>query len=183
MLIAPDYCLASREAGLKPEGQSLGQHPFTLFLTICYCEHAVQPLSPLRVLPPLPEWFVRGSPLLPGMASSDPGELRPPSLPISTTPRVQNKFSFLFTSLLYTNHVLVRPPELNGMGAQATSPISPRKCWWESSLHGQQVKALHQKSKSSRREAIRERGRSEGVWVKTGSELHLEKAKAAGERQ
>lgn len=80
---------------------------------------------------------------------------------------------FFCTRLLYTNHILVWPPELKGVGAQATS-ISPSRYWWESSLHGEQVKTLHQNSKSSRREAVRERGRSEGVQVRIGSELHLE---------
>lgn len=118
------------------------------------------------------EWGALSFP--PDMASSDPGELRPPSLPISTT-QVQHKFSFFCARLFYMNHMMMWPSELNGVGAQATS-ISPRRCWWESSLHGEQVKTLDQKSKSSRREAVRARGRSERVQVIAGNELHLEVA-------
>jgi len=52
-------------------------------------DHAVQ-MSVRGPLPPLPEWWARGSPLPPpGAASSDPQGLSPPRLPTFTTAAVQ----------------------------------------------------------------------------------------------
>lgn len=61
-------------------------------------------------------------------------------------------------------------------GGQATSPVSPGECWWESPLQGEQVKVPRQKSNTSRSEVLRKGGRSEEGLVKTGSELRLEVA-------
>lgn len=80
------------------------------------------------------------------MASSDPGELRPPSLPISTTPQVCGDGQ-------------VWPLEMNGVGAQGT-PISPGGAGGKAHCMGSRVK---HSTKKARAAGERQREREEGV--------------------